>query len=386
MNLTLTIATRYGLNVLGLLAGSVALYLGSSIFIPLIISALMATILYPAAKWLHERVRLPWFFACLSTTVLLVLLTGLVVSAIGMSITSFVYQLPRDDWAWQRQYDRTVTRLRADLPFLDAQALPLTVENENGYKAVQRALSVESLTPYLMKLLGIGGELIGETVLILFVILFLLLEAELLGRKVRALFGTTTENRQRVGAALAEMAEAIRTYLVWRTAINFGLAVVLGVFYKYVVKLEHWYLWAVLTAVLNYVPYIGTLAAAVPPVLDALVFTEHPAQSAGYIIIFYTVVVTLEGYLLVPWVMGRSMDLNATTVMLSCLYWHLVWGLPGLFLAMPLMAAIKAVMLYVDGWQAWGDLLSSVDTTPAAPPPEAKLPPHKPDEPPGENP
>src|ERR1700731_5306626 len=57
--------------------------------------------------------------------------------------------------------------------------------------------------------------------------------------------------------------------------------------------------------------------------------------------------------------MGRSMELNATTVMLACLFWELVWGLPGLFLAMPLMAAIKAICAHVPGWRPWANLMSS---------------------------
>jgi AI-2 transport protein TqsA len=52
-------------------------------------------------------------------------------------------------------------------------------------------------------------------------------------------------------------------------------------------------------------------------------------------------------------------DLNATTVLLSCLFWDLVWGVPGLFLAMPLMAGVRAICLHVDGWQAWGKLMST---------------------------
>lgn len=374
MNLNLTVATRYGLNVLGLLGVAVALYLGASILIPLTISALLATILFPAAKWLHSRLRLKWFFACLSTILLLLALSSLVVSAIGIAAATLVYSLPQDEPSWRNQYDRTVSRLRHDMPFLTADALPTTRDSEgkpdprgeNAFRAIKNAFSVESLTPHLMKLAGYGLEQLGQLVLILFIILFLLLEAELLGKKVRAIFGSTSENQQRVAAALGEMADAIRTYLVWRTIVNLGLAVVLGVFYRYAVGLEHWYLWAVLTAVFSYVPYIGTIAAGVPPVLDALVFNPYPAQAALAIIVFYTVLVTVEGYWIVPWVMGRSMDLNATTVMLACLFWSLVWGVAGLFLAMPLMAAIKAVMLHVEGWKPWGDLLSSVDTTPAA--------------------
>lgn len=368
MNLNLTIATRWGLNCLGLLGFALALYLGSSIFIPLTISALLATILYPGAKWLNRRLRLPWFICCLSTILLLLAMSGAVFSAISMSVASLIYQLPQDESAWRSQYDRTVTRLRHDMPFITKETLPLYTENENYFKAVRNTLSIEALTPYLIKLAGFGAEQLGQLVLILFVILFLMLEAELLEKKIRAIFGTTLENQKRVADAVAEMAEAIRTYLVWRTIINLGLAIVLGVFYRHVVHLEHWYLWAVLTAVLSYVPYIGSIAAGIPPILDALVFNEHPAQGAIGILLFYTVLVTIEGYLIVPWVMGRSMDLNATTVMLSCLFWHLVWGVAGLFLAMPLMSAIKAVMLHVEGWQPWGDLLSSVDAVSATAP------------------
>src|SRR5262249_60332353 len=122
--------------------------------------------------------------------------------------------------------------------------------------------------------------------------------------------------------ALAGMAEAIRTYLVWRTIVNLGLAIVLGAVYN-AAGLKYWYLWALLVAVLSYVPYLGTIAAGIPPILDALLFVD-PLTAIG-IGVFYTFVVTFEGYWIVPGVMGRSMDLNATTVLLSCRFWELIW-------------------------------------------------------------
>ena len=86
-------------------------------------------------------------------------------------------------------------------------------------------------------------------------------------------------------------------------------------------------------------------------------------------------VVTLEGYVILPLLMGRHLDLNATTVMLACLFWELVWGVPGLFLAMPLMAAFKAVCEQVPGWQPWANLMSSrdVDELPGPPAPTVVL-------------
>ena len=165
-------------------------------------------------------------------------------------------------------------------------------------------------------------------------------------------------------SAFKEMADAVRSYLVWRTIVNFGLALALWLFY-WSLGLKQPLLWAVLTFILCYVPYLGTIAAGIPPVLDALVYVSPTA--ALLILLVYCAVVTFEGYIIVPWVMGQSMDLNATTVLIGCLFWDLVWGTSGLFLAMPLMAAIKAVCIHVEGWSAWGPLMSSEPIPEAAP-------------------
>ena len=63
--------------------------------------------------------------------------------------------------------------------------------------------------------------------------------------------------------------------------------------------------------------------------------------------------------LIVPLLMGRSMELNATTVMVACLFWELVWGMTGLFLAMPIMAGVKAICMHVPGWRPWANLMGT---------------------------
>src|SRR5205807_1446760 len=128
--------------------------------------------------------------------------------------------------------------------------------------------------------------------------------------------------------------------------------------------------WALLVGVLFYIPYLGPIVAGLPPLLDAFVNCPSPWYAVG-LFVFYVGVVTLEGYVIVPLLMGRHLDLNATTVMLACLFWDLVWGVPGLFLAMPLMAALKAVCEQVPGWQPWANLMSARDSTP--PPAAAPL-------------
>jgi AI-2 transport protein TqsA len=367
MNLNLTTATRYGLNVLALLGASVALKLGASIFIPVTISALLAAVLWQPASWFHQKVKLPWFFACLLAITLLVVLGCVIFFGLASSIPALIEDLKLSDTNRQKElYGKIRMMVIRVSPYpIDDGALPADAEKSGFFQQIKSAFEGPRVTDALIETLKVGGGLFWEMVLVLFIVLFMLLEGDMLARKIRAIFGPGGDAQRRVTGAIAEMGEAVRTYLVWRTIVNFVLAIVLGAVYKFA-GLKQWYLWAVLTAVLTYVPYLGTIAAGIPPIFDALLLSDKPEAAIG-ILIFYVGLVTFEGYIIVPWVMGRSMNLNATTVMLACLYWDLVWGTAGLFLAMPLMAAIRAVCLHVEEWRPWGLLMGSDEDEPVQP-------------------
>ena len=366
MNLNLTTATRYGLNILALLGGSIALYLGRSIFIPLIISALLASILWPWAKFLHRRVGMPWFFSCFSAIGVLVVLHLAVFTLVALAIPQMISDLPapNDEAKQKEMYAKLRTGLQNASPLPLSDTFPKDPDDSGFFQQVRKYLTGDYITNALLELTKLGASFLWQGVLILFILLFLLLEGELLAKKVRNIFGPGPEVQRQVTSAFKEMADAVRSYLVWRTIVNFGLALALWLFY-WSLGLKQPLLWAVLTFILCYVPYLGTIAAGIPPVLDALVYVSPTA--ALLILLVYCAVVTFEGYIIVPWVMGQSMDLNATTVLIGCLFWDLVWGTSGLFLAMPLMAAIKAVCIHVEGWSAWGHLMSSEPIPAAAP-------------------
>ena len=329
----------------------------------MVFSVLLASVLYPFAKFMHQRMLVPWFFSCLSALLGLVVLNTIVIGAFGWAIPQTIKGLPQTEAEWAVQYNKVQSNLSLLFPIRDDDPVLGRYYHESPDKAppksialVKKQLTEENISAALGKLSLLGLDHIWQAILVLFITLFLLFEGQMLADKVKVIFGPSLEARGRVTVALAEMSEGIRTYLVWRTIVNLGLALVLGTFYWYL-GLKHWYLWALLVSVLSYVPYLGTIAAGIPPIFDAMLFVDP--LTAFFIAVVYTGVVTVEGYIIVPWVMGRSMDLNATTVLLACLYWHQVWGIAGLFLAMPLMAALKAVCMQVDGWQGWGQLMGS---------------------------
>jgi predicted PurR-regulated permease PerM len=356
MNFNLTTATRIGLNILALLAGIVALRLGESIFIPLVIALLLATILWPSAHRLNTFYRLPWPVACIGAVMVLVVINLVVMGGFFIAVPSLLRDLPQDPEHQQQLYETFRTRLQQVGIPVDNDYFPPDARQSQVFDYVRKTLEGTYITDVLWKAFGYVGTWAWHFVLILFIILFLLLEGRMLTRRVTEVFGPSVEVRNKVVETMTEMTTVVRSYLIWRTVINFFLAIAVGLVY-HAMGLHQTWTWALLTAILNYIPYLGPIIAGIPPILDAFVHVS-PIAAVG-VLVFFTAIVTFEGYLIVPLVMGRHMDLNATTVMLACLFWDLVWGTPGLFLAMPLMAGIKAVCEHVPDWKPWANLMSA---------------------------
>ena len=358
MNLNLTHATRIGLNIVALLGFSLALYFGKSIFIPIVIAAILAVILWPAASWLTYRLHFPWVLSCFTVITGLIILNLVVFIGFAAAIPRLVQDLPQpgDDEGHKKVYTNIRNRVQDISPGSVNDVLPKDPENSSIYAYVKKTLEGPYVTQELINLAKLGVSWLWESVLILFILLFLLLEGEMLAKRIKEIFGANTITQSQVTRALAQMAEAVRAYLVWRTIVNCGLGLFLGLVYQLLGLRQPW-TWALITAVFCYVPYLGTILAGIPPVLDA--FINCSGWHGLAVVVLYTVVVTLEGYIIVPVVMGRSMDLNATTVMAACLFWDLIWGMPGLFLAMPLMAGVRAICMNVEGWEPWGNLMST---------------------------
>ncbi len=388
INLNLSTATRWGINLLIVLAIVGALWLGRPIFIPTTIALLLAAMLWPGANWLNLQgipipflkprdgfpwlrpfiyhFKLPWSVACMSVVLVLLLLALGVTIGFGIAIPKMVQSLPNDRDKAQKLYERFRLRVQHVSPVaIDPQYLPERGEDSQLVQYIRGALDPDKssvVVNTLMDVASYGGSWLWEAILIFFILFFLLLEGRDLTRHVVEIFGPSPGVRDKVGAALTDMSNRIRSYLVWRTIINFSMSLFLGLIY-HILGLSQPWTWALMTAVLWYVPYIGPILAGVPPVLDAFVTCESP-WVAIILVVFYTAFVIVEGYFIVPVVMGRSMELNATTVMLACLFWELVWGTSGLFLAMPLMAVLKTICTHVPDWQAWANLMSTRDEPP----------------------
>jgi predicted PurR-regulated permease PerM len=178
----------------------------------------------------------------------------------------------------------------------------------------------------------------------------------MLSAKVIRFFAKTTGEVETADAMLTQVTRKIRAFLVARTLINLGLGLVvaLGLWCLNVHFALALGLFAALT---NFIPYIGQLIGGALPTAIALGQTGSIGD-ALIVAAMFLAVIGIEGYVVTPLVMGRSLDLNGTTVLITCLFWGYLWGLVGLVLAMPITVSLKLICQAVPELNRWAELMS----------------------------
>lgn len=140
----------------------------------------------------------------------------------------------------------------------------------------------------------------------------------------------------------------------------FTVMAILGVLNSiglYFIGIDFPFLWGFLAATLAVIPYIGTLMGG------ALPFLYSFASGDGYwqpiqILILYTVIQSLEGNFITPKIVGKSVNINPLAAIFALLVGEAIWGIPGMVVALPLLAIVKIIMDHIDGWKPVGLLLS----------------------------
>jgi predicted PurR-regulated permease PerM len=116
-------------------------------------------------------------------------------------------------------------------------------------------------------------------------------------------------------------------------------------------------LWGAMVAVLNFIPYLGALTGIICMTLGAVLSFD----SLGYALLFpasYFVLATLEGNFITPMVMGRSLTLNPVLVVLSLTFWAWMWGIVGVILAVPILAAFKIFCSHIEPMEPLAEFIS----------------------------
>src|SRR5262245_380830 len=212
MQLNLTTTTRIGLNADGALGVAVMLRLGESIFIPLTFAVLLAAILWPVAEWFHRR-RVPWPISCMLAVSLLIVLFLVVTFGLVLAVPRMVAGLPnlQNQEVRNEEYGKFRQKIARLSPASVDQVLPEDPEQSQLLKTVEAALKPENINRLLGQISTYLGSYLLETVLVMFIVLFLLMEGRMLTQRVVEIFGPGPEAQARAVGVLSEIANSVRS-------------------------------------------------------------------------------------------------------------------------------------------------------------------------------
>ena len=298
---------------------------------PILMSLFVSIVCAQPIIWL-KRKKIPMPVAIV---IVFVGITGLFLGfgeLIASSLSSFSADAPK--------YEENLLEMgRSVRQFLADRGFNISTDKMSNLFEPEKVMGVTA------NILGQLGGFMGNALTIFFLALFLLMEMDSIPVKSRAILKDSTKSLH----YFIVIGNNIRHYLSIKTATSFltGLCIwiclaILGVDYAII--------WALIAFLLNFIPNIGSIIAAFPAILFALV--QLGAGAAFWTMIIFVAVNMIVGNIVEPKVMGKGLGLSTYVVFVSLIFWGFTLGVVGMFLSVPLTMAIK-IMLEQDPKTKW---------------------------------
>jgi AI-2 transport protein TqsA len=315
------------LSFLAVVVMTAFLYFASPIIVPLVVALVFAYILSPPISLL-KKLKIPHPLAVIIVLVVATLALAVIGYFLCLQVASLVQILPS---YWHTVVDHS-------LKFLDVYKKIFPQGNELDINKLQLK-DMSGVTKFLFRGLGSTLAFLSSVFLVLFFTFFILNDQEMLKRKIIRVFDKSGEGT--AAKILMEINCQIRRYLVVEFLFALSLSVIFTIGFS-IIGVNYAYIWGPLVGLLNIIPNIGAIIGTIPPMIVAGI-QFGKLMPVLWVLILSVVIQTLEGNILKPKLFGQTLNLNPLAVMVSLMYWTLIWGAIGIVLAVPITAAIKVV-------------------------------------------
>ena len=295
----------------------------NDIVVPFLLSAFIAIACSPLINW-ASRFRVPRWLS-ITLVILLIMIFGFMLAGlVGQSMTDFRENLPQ----YREQLSTEFAWLVAQL-----ESFNIHINTDLLRQHFDPAMAMSMTTNILG---GLGGVL-SNLFLILLTIVFMLFEAESMPRRLHIAMADPDMKLNHIDRFI----KSVNSYLAIKTLVSVATGIVIGL-WLWLLGVDHFLLWAVLAFLLNYIPNIGSIIAAIPAVLMA--FVQFGFGIAGLAGLGFVLVNTVMGNMVEPRLMGRGLGLSTLVVFLSLIFWGWLLGSVGMLLSVPLTMVVKIAL------------------------------------------
>lgn len=341
-----------GVTTLTVLALLYTLYFARPFLLPLTFALLLNFLLSPLVRALARwRIRPPLGAAL----VVLGMLGGL-----GFG----VYELAGPVRSWAAKAPETLTDAQRKIRELlrPIERASRQVESAAGSVAPTSSSSPPEVVvrkpSTLSRLLGVTqhfGAAVLEVVILLY---FLLAAGDLFLQKLIKVLPTRTDKRKAVEIA-REAESSISTYLLTTAAMNVGEGIVVAGA-MYLLGMPNPLLWGALVMVLEFIPYLGAVAAVA--ILGVAAITVYDSVGQAMLVPgVYLLINVIQANVVSPMLLGHRLALNPVAILVGLAFWFWIWGIPGAFIAVPVLATFKIFCDRIASLAAVGEFLGMRD-------------------------
>ncbi|MGD0342785.1 MAG: AI-2E family transporter [Bacteroidales bacterium] len=336
--------------IIGFIALFAALYIAKSIIVPVVFAVIIAIVLHPVVNF-FVKLKINRIIAITIT----MLLTFLVIAAFGSVLIS---QANRFSESWPIFVDKFTTLLNQNIAD-GAEYFKKDPQKIHDWISKAQGEIINTSTAAIGHTLVILGNGLVVLLLIPFYIFMILFYQPILREFIRRLSGSSYESR--VQEIVTQIKTVIQRYLVG-LAIEVVMMATMNTIALLILGIEYAFILGIIAALLNVIPYIGGIIAVALPMMVAIVTKSTPLY-AIYVLIAYYIIQLIDNHYIGPYIVASKVKINALFSVIVVLAGNALWGISGMFLAMPLLAIVKLICDHIEPLKPWGFLLG--DTMPS---------------------
>ena len=295
----------------------------SAIVVPFMLSMFIAIIFAPLLAWLATH-RVPIGIAVMLVVLLMIFSVGSLVIFVGSSLDDFYAALPG-------YKARLSNELAGMTDLLNHLGLSVSVEKIRSY--FDPSILMQVVTNALSSL----GGVLTNVFVVLMTVIFILFEAADFPTKLSSAMDDASGSLKR----FKDFSNAVNQYLAIKTLVSILTGFVIGI-WLWIIGVDFPLLWGVSAFLLNFVPNIGSIIAAIPAVM--LAFVQLGGVASGLAALGYLAINLIVGNIIEPRYMGKGLGLSTLVVFLSLILWGWVFGAVGMLLSIPLTIIVKLAL------------------------------------------
>jgi predicted PurR-regulated permease PerM len=325
---------------------------GSNVIIPLVFSILLSILLLPLANFLQHKARFSPVMANLTVVLLALFFIIGIIYFFSHQIAGFLQDIPSIRQHLESHYE----------------TLQHWIQQKFNISSGQQTVLIKSATQDVKDQ---GTQVIGETfftithtvfyVILIAIYSFLILFYRHLIRKfIFDLFKKAGDTE--ISAVLNESKGIVQKYMMG-LIIEMGIVAILNTGILLVIGIKYAIFLGIFSAILNIIPYVGILSGIVFTALVTLTTSSHLSDIV-WIIVGFEVIHFIDANFLMPRIVGSKVKINALVTILGVVIGGSLVGLPGIFLALPVIAILKIIFDRIDELKPWGMLMGDDTTSP----------------------